>query len=337
MLRLSYDPTRPRFDGTRVGRTPFASSVQLDPESRVLFLSDLHFGDGTATDLFAGQDEALIGFLEERRARVGTIVFLGDVVDLPQAWSQRRVLRAHPKIIRYLRELATAERIIFVRGNHDWAVDYEALFPGVTRTEAVLIGDRTLAWHGHQVDLLMSPGAEDATAKMIVHAIAERAVRRRLVPPLEQHDSRANRIALSFAVAWERVRLSRAGMLRAVGRRQKADVLESRARYLARSVCGDPADIFGATTRTLLGDTFDTILCGHSHEPGVIDTGRGVYANTGTWSCGIRTYAQWSNQRMSVHEVDTDREVGDERYASIPANTTPNDLFDWWIQNILQR
>ena len=89
-------------------------------------------------------------------------------------------------------------------------------------------------------------------AKTYVHALVERVVRRRLVPPLELHDSVANRVVLSLAIAWARVRMTRARALRARGRLADADALETRVRYLARSVLCDPADLFSATRRHVL-------------------------------------------------------------------------------------
>ncbi len=313
--------------------TLFGASVSLDAGTPVLFLSDLHFGDGSGTDLFAGQDGALISFLEDQRDRVGTIVFLGDILDMPQAWSARRIRAAHGEIWSYLSRLVRATRVVFVRGNHDWSVDYEAVFPGATRCEAVLIGDRVLAWHGHQVDLVMNPGAGDATFKTYAHAVLERIVGCRLVPPLERYDSPANRVAMAIAVTWGRMSVTRARALRSLGRTQRAAAIEARVRYLARTFVGDPGDIFGATDRTVLGHEFDTVLCGHSHVPGVVRTPRGVYANTGTWTCGLRTYARWTGERFQVVDVDSGRELGDEQFVAVPAETEPEDLFRWWAQH----
>jgi len=315
-----------------VGVTPPASAVALDGSTPILFLSDLHFGDGSTTDLFGRQDERLIAFLEEQRSQVGAIVFLGDILDLPQAWSVGRVRRAHGEVLRYLGDLARSARVIFLRGNHDWAVDYETSFPGSTCREAVLLGERALAWHGHQVDLVMNPGAADATVKTYLHALLERAAGCRLVPPLERYDSPANRLAMAGAVAWARLLVIRARWLRSLGQRGQAGALEERVRYLARAFQGDPADLFGATVRTVLGDRFNTVVCGHSHVPGVVGTPRGVYVNTGAWASGLRTYGLWTGSRMQVCEVDTGRELGDEEYRGIPAQTEPNDLFDCWAR-----
>ena len=81
---------RPAFDGERPDTAVFEQAVNLDEQSRVLFLSDLHFGDGSTMDLFRGQDELLMSYIDQHRADVDVIVFLGDIVDLPQAWRASR-------------------------------------------------------------------------------------------------------------------------------------------------------------------------------------------------------------------------------------------------------
>ena len=320
-----------RFDGS-----PISPEVRLDPSSPFLFLSDLHFGDGSRTDLFAGQDARLVDFLDQHRHRVEALVFLGDVIDLPQAGWAKRVIRAHEEVIEYLRELVAARRVIFVRGNHDWWVDYEGIFPGATCCEAVLIGERNLAWHGHQADMHMHPGRAGAMAKTYLHALAERMVGTRLVPPLERHDSRANRVTLSLAVGWARLSLVRAAWHRSRARIERAEALEGNVHYLARSVCGDPADLHGATVRGVLGEDLDAVLCGHSHIPGVTHTDRGIYANTGTWTSGLRTYATWTDGSFVVRHVDSGEAIGDEHYAGLPVETHPQDLFDWWWERLAE-
>lgn len=321
---------RPAFDGANLEDPPYESAVRLDAAAPALFLSDLHFGDGSPSDLFAGQDDRLIELLESRRSEVGAIVFLGDICDMPQAWSVRRIAAAHRRLFAYLESLCARHQVIFVSGNHDWTVDYPALFPGSICREAVRIGERILAWHGHQVDLLMSPGRRDATAKTYVHSLLERLCGSRLVPPLEVHDSPANRAAMAVAVSWSRLSLVRARALRRLGRVDRAAAIEEQVRYLARSVSGDPADLFGATRRAVFGGDVDAVICGHTHLPGIARTERGVYVNTGTWTCGLRTCALWTGERFRVIDLDAGRDLGDERYRSIPDDTSPADLFAWW-------
>lgn len=336
-LRARRSSRRPAFDGLRIGPRLFDSSTALRADEDALFLSDLHFGDGAASDHFAGQDERLIDFLEGERRRVDVIVFLGDIFDMPQAWTTARVFAAHPELLAYLRALAREQRVLFISGNHDWSVDYQALFPGALCREAVLLGETALAWHGHQVDLLLNPGARSATAKTYLHSLLERLVGSRLVPPLERYDSPANRLALRLAVSWCRLTLTRARALRRLGQEERARRLEMPVRYLARSVHGDLADLFGATCRAVLGRSFlgrpcEAVLCGHSHLPGLVHTERGVYANTGTWTGGMRSYARWSEGRIRVLDADTGAEIGDQHYAGIPQQTEENDLFAWWAR-----
>jgi len=309
---------------------PLGASLRLDATEPALLLSDLHFGDGGRTDLIAGQDGALIDFLERWRARLDTFVLLGDILDMPQAWRVRRIRSAHAELLDCLARLARSARVVFVRGNHDASVDYQALFPGARCCDSVLLGDRILAWHGHQLDLVMHPGARDATIKTYAHAMLERLAGCRLIPPLERYDSPANRLALTIAIHAARVTSLRARASRAVGRERVAAALEDRVRYLARSVIGDPADIFGATDRRMLGERFDTVVCGHSHVPGIARTPRGIYVNTGSWTCGWQTYALWSDDHFLLFDARDEREIGDGELADVPTDTEPEDLFRWW-------
>lgn len=306
-------------------------TVSLDASEPALFLSDLHFGDGTAVDQFAGRDGELIAFLERERQGMSAIVFLGDILDMPQAWRWRRIRAAHPELWSYLTRLVRTTRVIFTRGNHDWYVDYEKLFPGATRCEAILLGERVLAWHGHQVDLVMNPGAGNAVVKTYVHAFLERVVGRRLLPPLDRYDSPANRVAMAVLNGWGHVSVARARALRGMGRTGSAAAIDAHVRYLARSVNGDPADIFGATQRLVLGHGFDAVLCGHTHVPGVVGTPRGVYANTGTWADGLQTFARWTGDRFLVQDALSGRKLGDEEFSNVPTETEPKDLFRWWV------
>jgi len=260
-------------------------------------------------------------------------VFLGDILDLPQAWSVRRIRAAHRAVWTRLEELVQTHRVVFARGNHDWWVDYAVHFPGAACCAEVQLGESTLAWHGHQVDLFMNPARGVGRFQTYLHSLGERLTGCRLVPPLERYDSWANRLVISAGVHWSRVLLARAGGLRAVGRIPRALELEASVRYFTRSVLGDPADLFGATDRTVLGKRFNTVVCGHSHFPGIIRTARGLYVNTGSWTGGDGYCAEWTGERWKVLDVDTNRELGDELFVALPSQTEPEDLFRWWSQH----
>jgi len=98
-------------------------------------------------------------------------------------------------------------------------------------------------------------------------------------------------------------------------------------------VLGDPGDNFGATVRTVLGNGFDAVVCGHSHVPGAVRTPRGLYVNIGTWTCGVRTFGRWTGERFQVLDAESGRELGDEEFIDLPAETEPEDLFRWWSQH----
>ena len=82
----------------------------------------------------------------------------------------------------------------------------------------------------------------------------------------------------------------------------------------------------------MIGERFDTVICGHSHVPGIVETPRGRYVNTGTWASGQRTYGRWTGTRAQVLDADTGAEIGDEDYRAIPTQTAAQDLFDRWAR-----
>ncbi len=112
------------------------------PERGVVrFLCDLHLGDGSATDAFGAKDGLLVEVLEDCGRTCDAVVFMGDAIDLPQAWRIGRVQRAHAPVFEALRRLCRRVEVWFVRGNHDWNVDYERLLPGSRRCEVLRMGD----------------------------------------------------------------------------------------------------------------------------------------------------------------------------------------------------
>ena len=68
-------------------------------------------------------------FLRKCEQECDAVVFMGDAMDLPQAFSMRRILRAHPLVARAIERLCQRSKVYFILGNHDWTTDYEGMFP----------------------------------------------------------------------------------------------------------------------------------------------------------------------------------------------------------------
>jgi len=138
---------------------------------------------------------------------------MGDAVDLAQGWTTRRVLAAHPAVGAAVGAVAERTQVVFVRGNHDWNVDYEAAFPAVRACETLEIGD-VLVCHGHQYDVLCEPQTRSYQRQMVVHHLAERALGFEFRTPLHEHCTWQNRAAHWLGHRYGRHRAASAERLR---------------------------------------------------------------------------------------------------------------------------
>ena len=120
-----------------------SAAVSLFPPAPLFFVSDLHLGDGSATDDFAEHRhrEAFEWFLDEVEADGGELTLVGDIFELWQA-------SLHDIRGRYFRLYRRILNHRLLRGNHDSAyrAPPEWLWPDPV--EPVL-----LAEHGHQADI----------------------------------------------------------------------------------------------------------------------------------------------------------------------------------------
>lgn len=109
----------------------------------IVFISDIHLGDGTRSDDFH-RDEAFIKFLEWTDGRASEIVILGDLYEL---WQVRyeKITWHHWKLIRALE--ARAHKITYVFGNHDY-LPFARLVPETYKSK----DGKIVAQHGHQYD-----------------------------------------------------------------------------------------------------------------------------------------------------------------------------------------
>ena len=134
-----------------VESTQQTTHISLPEGSVVRFVGDLHLGDGGSNDTFGGRDKVLADFLDSCVGRCDAVVFMGDALDVPQSWTAARILRAHPLACAAITDLCEQQTVCFIRGNHDWTVDYTDIFPQSRVCETVSVGG-VLAMHGHQLD-----------------------------------------------------------------------------------------------------------------------------------------------------------------------------------------
>ncbi|MCL4292514.1 MAG: metallophosphoesterase family protein [Acidimicrobiia bacterium] len=309
-----------------------ADHLSLPGSTTACFVGDLHLGDGGRNEVFRTPDARLVELLEDGARRYDAIVFMGDAVDLAQGWSTRRVLAAHPAVAAAIASAAARTQVVFVRGNHDWNVDYEAAFPAARACVTLELGD-VLVQHGHQYDALCEPHTRSYQRQMVLHHLAERALGFEFRTPLHEHYSWQNRAAHWLGHRYGRHRAASAERLRRRGLDERA---EARARFVAywsRSVWGDPHDAFRPIRAALHAGPHRAIVCGHTHLAGLVDVDGRHYVNAGSWTFGAAEAAVWDGTGFRVHDAVTGRAIGDESYRWLVEGVDPGDFFDWWAQH----
>lgn len=293
------------------------------------FVGDLHLGDGSSHDSFRREDRRLIAFLRECEGACDAVVFMGDALDIPQAWTLRRALRAHPGVVRTIRSLASRVQVVFVRGNHDWNVDYERVFPGASVCVELRVGE-TRVMHGHQLDRYCRPEHEGHQLQMKLHHLAERAFAFHFRLPIHEHDTWQNHAAhwLGGRYGHHLRRMSR--IYRALGLVDRAESHEAFIHYWSRALWGDSCALFEPATRWVREEAAPALVCGHTHLPGVVEVEGGTYVNAGSWAFGAADYAQWDGESFSALDYATGESHGDRHYRWMLEGEDRGDFFTWW-------
>ncbi len=311
---------------------PMPDALILPAGTVTRFVGDVHLGDGGRNDVFGAKDDMLLSYLRDCGSACDAVVFMGDMIDLAQGWRARRVLNARTEVARTIASLSERVQVVFVRGNHDWSVDYEAIFPRARACERVLIGDIGV-WHGHQHDSRCDPSTRSYQAQMVVHNLAERACGFEFRTPLHEHDTRKNRVAHWLGHRYAMFLRAEASLSHRWGLDERADRCDDFVAYWSRSVWGDPHNTFRSMAAAVRDGPYRAIVCGHTHLPGVVDVGGRQYVNAGSWAFGAAEAATWDGSGFSLCDVRNGIPIGDEHYRWMLSDHDPGDFFDWWAQH----
>lgn len=170
-------------------RTPFqqrltaayrrALPLAVDDDSRYIFFSDLHRGDGGPADAFAPNSHLFLHVLRCYFHRGYTYVEVGDGDDLWQVRRFATVRQTYGALFDLLHDFDARRRLFILYGNHDCgAVDSdEHQKDGIRTYESLTLhhrsgGGELFVVHGHQADRATGP--------------VTRAVNRFLVTPLQR-------------------------------------------------------------------------------------------------------------------------------------------------------
>lgn len=317
-------------------KAPSRTLHRLSPDGVVYVISDLHLGDGSSTDIFMAKDRHLLAFLDKVDKEGATLVVAGDAVDFSQAWALTRILRAHGKVLGAFSRLASQGRMVYVIGNHDHDLHlYQELLniPVVTGVE---VGPDTCILHGYEYDPIIGADLGHSEFKTKVHHLVERALGSWIRLPLQHFYSIPNRI--SFWLFHKMVILLRARgrFLRwATGDSGFLTRFNAEVAYWTRGQLGDPASIFRPAMAFLKAGPYRTLICGHSHLPGVVRTdNQRTYANTGSWTFNSSTYLRIEGEGLLVKDWLSGKVYDDRLYRPLLAGELDGvDFLDWWEQH----
>lgn len=305
---------------------------RLPRAERIFFVSDLHMADGSRADLFNGKDADFIAFLDHVAANGDKLVILGDAFDFYVARSFDRVLRAHKRVLRRLKELADEKEILYVYGNHDEdIVIFEDLL-NFSVVERLVLPPDILVLHGHEYDPYFHDEEANAWGRMLAtgHHQFEKFIGFEIRAPLASYDNPVNR-----AAHWAAYRILRgvegyASVLARMGMRAQAREWRRWVDFWNRCEQGDMQGLFREIQRRLPELQYRTLVCGHTHQPGVVDLGGKTYVNTGTWTRDLSTYVLWDGTKFVCKDWRTGAVIHDELYRPLIEKQVPVPLRQWW-------
>ncbi len=240
---------------------------------KVVIASDFHL-KSREDDLDRARRERVVRFLRSLRGNADILVLAGDVFDLWFAW-RTVVIRGYFPILRELADLVeSGVRVVFLAGNHDfWFRGFLSDELGLEvlpdSWQATVDGKKLFVSHG---DLY--------TSNDLRYQLFRRLIRNRPVMTL-------------FELLHPDVALGLGGLLSRTSRRARTPqpLLVRKRAGLRRK---------GAQ---LLERGYQVVVFGHTHEPGIEHTDKGVIANSGDW---IRnsTYVLVENGKTTLHTFE---------------------------------
>ncbi len=310
--------------------------LRLPASTPVWIVSDLHLGDGTPSDAFYGKDRQLLALIDRVDAEGATLVVNGDGVDLAQAWSLVRVLRAHRALFKGFSRLGAQGRLIWVIGNHDWEIQALRDVLSLRTCHELHLGRKVRILHGYEYDPYIQDMLEHGQWHTILHHGLERILGTWLRIPLHEFYTFPNR--LMFWLAHKLAMGARAWG--AVCERLQwptvAPEILANLDFWCWSNLGDSMGIFRPAWQEARTGAFHIIAAGHSHLPGVVREGGRAYANSGSWTFGASQYLRWDGQDIRCHDWISGREYGDELYRPmIDGSLYERDFFQWWRESYM--
>jgi len=306
--------------------------LESEGEKPIYFVSDIHLGDGSHADVFQDKDEYFLRFLEEVGDKAQALVIVGDALDFEQAWYFSRIVRAHRKVVAGLTQLADKMRVVYIYGNHDPDI---LLFQDLLKWElcqTVIVDDRILVQHGYEFDSYVGQKFEESSFWARTVMLYERIFRTWIRLPLREYYTFSNRAVhylfywvnrLNEVLEWAEDRFEMENL---------GQGLRDWAEFWTRGVMGDPMGLTLPVVERLKSDpNVDTIVCGHSHMPGVLPVGENkAYVNLGSWAFGNSQYGIWDGKQFRLWDFISSRPIRDENYRPIFEGHADRSYREWF-------
>ena len=220
---------------------------------RICAISDLHYKFATPNQEDEELNARILAFLRTLPGHYDWLILNGDIFDLWYDWKYTLIKAYFPvlKILADIREKGC--RIVYISGNHDfWFGNF---FPDQLQAELyqdafVLETDRKKMYFTHG-DLHTTNDTKYKLLRKIIRLPFSKKLFSIIHPDLS--------LALGRS-------LSRSSRLRRIAQKLQQQKREGLEIYAAQ----------------LLND-YDYVIMGHTHEPCVMQMGKGIYANCGDW------------------------------------------------------
>ncbi|MFK7930441.1 MAG: hypothetical protein AB8H79_19795 [Myxococcota bacterium] len=308
-------------------------------DQTIWFVSDLHLGDGTPSDAFFGKDHHLMALIRRVDREGGLLVVVGDALDVQQAWTLTRILRAHHDLLSLMSGLAQKGRLVYIVGNHDQDISLYRDLLHFRVCDTLHVGDQILVTHGHEHDPFI--GAHLQTSDMATrwHHLVERYLDTWLRLPLGEFYNLPNRVMFWTSHKMGLLTLAIRQALEPFGIEGYGQRSLDQLDYWARSNMGDSMCMMGSVLNRLNTGPWPWLVCGHSHLPGLIRPANGQpggYINTGSWTFASSQFARWQDGQFEVRDWISGREYGDELYQPVLTGAIDEkDFFQWWRENYM--
>ncbi len=311
--------------------------AKLSEDQEIWFISDLHLGDGTPSDVFFGKDRHLLALIQTVSRRGGTLVVGGDAMDFHQAWSFTRILKAHKDVLGAMSDLARDGRLIYIVGNHDYDISLYRELLNFRVCDELHVGKTIKVTHGYEYDPFHAN--KDLAKGQVgtkVHHLIERYLDTWIRIPLGEFYTFPNRLLFWIAHKVAVVAHGWATVMSALGYPRSLEKLDQELNFWARSNMGDPMCMFPAIARDLESGSWPYIVCGHSHLPGIIRQHGRAYINTGSWTFASSHYAVWDGSDFRSSDWITGRNFSDEMYRPLlNGSIDEKDFWAWWRENYM--